>query len=174
MSIHGRSWLGGFLVIGLIVAFGAATAAAQESQADPEQELRRIIGNWALNPIAEDAPAPKPPPIYASYRKKGEAPPPALETIPRVFLELKEGKVVGKAVLPSAYPMTDENRDVSGKEAVDIADVSFEGGDLKFKVIQGNLTFEATGRLEGRVIKGNWSLAGSDKKGALFMHRRYR
>jgi len=174
MSIHERSLLRSFLIIALLLTFGMATAPAQPAQSDPEQELRRIIGSWALNPIAQAAPVPEPPPIYASYRKKGEAPPPALETIPRVLLEIVEGKLTGKAVLPAAYPMTDENRDVTGKEPVVIDEVSFDAGELKFKVRQGEQTFEATGKLEGRVIKGSWTLSGSEKKGALYLHRRYR
>ena len=174
MSIHERSWWRNFLIIGLLSAFGMATATAQPSQSDPEQELRRILGSWALNPIAQEAPAPEPPPIYASYRKPGEAPPPALDTIPRVLFEMVEGKLAAKAVLPKAYPMTDENRDVTGKEPVAVDEVSFDGGELKFKVRQGEQTFEASGKLEGRVIKGSWTLTGTERKGALYMHRRYR
>lgn len=171
MSISYRSFLRGLLASSLVLAFLAVDLSAQDASPD-EKQMRRVIGSWTLNPLASDAPEPTPPPIYASYRKKGEPAPPALDTIPRILLEIQDGKLTGKGVLPKGLPMTDENRDVSGKEPVALEDLSFAGDQLTFKVHQGDEVFEASAKLEGRVLKGTWSLGS--KKGALFLHRRYR
>lgn len=47
----------------LSAVMSGSTLVAQDSEDDAQKQLRRVIGNWTLNPLASEAPAPKPPPI---------------------------------------------------------------------------------------------------------------
>ncbi len=157
--------------LGTVFILGFLTTAFGSGQAKPAATPTpaSLVGAWALHPLDNEAPAPPPPPIYASY-KKNEAP---LETISRVVFSMEDGKLSGKAVFAKGIVLNEDNRDVTGQPEVELTDIVYDGSTLSFKAEVEGVTFAGSLMPEGKrgdQFKGTWK--AGEQAGKLFLYRR--
>ncbi len=122
-----------------------------------------------MYPRETGAAPPDPPPPNASYKDAAKLKP--FLTIPRLQVFLTEGRLFGEAVFPEGIVLTDQNGDVTGKEAVPIQDVQLQDGTFSFKVQVGAELIEAHLKLDRRRFLGTWK-SSSGKSGDLFLVKR--
>ncbi len=160
-----------FILFWFLTAGLPAQQVPQENRplTDRELELLAVRGKWAMYPRATGAAPPDPPPPNASYKDAAKLKP--FLTIPRLQVFLTEGRLFGEAVFPEGIVLTDQNGDVTGKEAVPIRDVQLQDGTFSFKVQVGAELIEAHLKLDRRRFLGTWK-SSSGKSGDLFLVKR--
>ncbi len=161
------------LVVLFPVLAGIPVAQQVQQQSKPltdrELELLAVRGKWAMYPRETGATPPDPPPPNASYKDAAKLKP--FQTIPRLQVFLTEGRLFGEAVFPDGIVMTDENADVTGKEAVPVQGLAVQDGNLSFKAQVGSELIEAELKLDRRRFMGTWK-SSAGRSGDLFLVKR--
>lgn len=139
-------------------------------QADAALKRAALAGHWTLYAYEEGTPPPPPPP-FASQRPAQDQIPP-LESVPRVNFRVEEGKIFGSAVFPEGILLTEENRDVTGRESVPLEELEFDGQVLKFAATVGGRRLEAELEAKGSRFFGKWKIPAEDTGGDLYLVRR--